>query len=364
MKAAEENKPEEIDLLVVQGADIRTRNAWGRNALHIAASKGNLEAIKCLLSLEIKVDSRVDYDGWTGFGTTSLHEASRKGHYEVVEYLVSRGSDINTGDKNGLRPLHWAVLKSNKPLVEFFLKAGAKIDVQDKDGRTALHCASAKGNEDIVLLLIDYKADREKKTFITIADNGIKAVQAAAGRGWINIVKILLAKSNTSASDMCDVEHSRAMSLQDAVVSGQAEIVEWFIDQGEDINDKDSLGKTVLHRASLAGNPYVAKVLVRHGADINAQDNFGVTALLLATMQGNEEVVRELAKVPSIDINARGGHGCTALMLAAGQGHEGVVQELLRVPSIDAKADYSYMTKFILNAVEVVLHILELVAWI
>ncbi len=90
LRAAAENRPDEVEALIKQGADIRTRNARNKNVLHVAAHAGHIEVIKRLLDLGSRVNAKSDFDWWTGWGTTALHEATHKGH---VEY---HGQNIDT----------------------------------------------------------------------------------------------------------------------------------------------------------------------------------------------------------------------------------------------------------------------------
>src|SRR4029079_10325283 len=60
--AALENKCRSIQILVNHGADINKTTLWGSTALILAAVKGNINAVQCLLdNLDINIDQQDDY---------------------------------------------------------------------------------------------------------------------------------------------------------------------------------------------------------------------------------------------------------------------------------------------------------------
>lgn len=58
----------------------------GDSCLHIAAGRGDLQAVKLLVDAGINVNLRGD------LGNTPLHYAHKSAHTEVVEFLIIRGA--------------------------------------------------------------------------------------------------------------------------------------------------------------------------------------------------------------------------------------------------------------------------------
>jgi ankyrin repeat protein len=69
------------------------------------------------------------------------------------------------------------------------------------------------------------------------------------------------------------------------------DIVGLLLDHGADVNAKDKLGWTVLHRAAFDGQKEMVGYLVTRGADLNAKNNNGWTPLHCAAFKGHKEVV-------------------------------------------------------------------------
>jgi ankyrin repeat protein len=66
---------------------------------------------------------------------------------------------------------------------------------------------------------------------------------------------------------------------------------------GEEVNQRDANGDTVLHYAAFGGSAEVIRNLVAFGADPNVQDASGKTPLQVAQEAGHEEAVEVLQEL-------------------------------------------------------------------
>lgn len=120
----------------------------GETALHRAASRGHLQAVRLLL------DGGASVDAVDGEGVTPLVLAAYRGQTDVVKLLLERGAFVNAQEKrNGHSSLSHAVGRGDKALVAVLLSHGADPRLKSADGRTALDRAEANGATELVALL-------------------------------------------------------------------------------------------------------------------------------------------------------------------------------------------------------------------
>ena len=96
-------------------------------------------------------------------------------------------------------------------------------------------------------------------------------MDCAAREGRLKVVQYL---------ESCGAEiKSDSTSLYYAAYSDNAELVEYLLDKGVNVNTKYRRGETALHAAAGFANCKVVELLLAHGAEINAQDDDGQTPL-------------------------------------------------------------------------------------
>lgn len=134
-----------------------------------------------------------------------------------------------------------------------------------------------------------------------------------------------------------------AEQLHAAVRAGNLEEVARLIAQGVAVDARDSLGSTPLIDAAWTGNAEICQFLIEHGADVNAQHReAGSTALEYAVLTGRVAVVKLLlAASARVDTPYRDQQ--TVLHLAAARGNLQIAELLLAahadVSSLDAHDD-------------------------
>jgi len=105
--------------------DINSRDSLGAQAIHCAAYRGRLRAVKYLVENGADVNSRGPG------GATPLLLASMASHMTVmggdypgvVGFLIEKGADVNAKNTSGYSPLHFA---KNRKVIKLLRKAGAK----------------------------------------------------------------------------------------------------------------------------------------------------------------------------------------------------------------------------------------------
>ncbi|MBI5892070.1 MAG: ankyrin repeat domain-containing protein [Deltaproteobacteria bacterium] len=82
--------------------------------------------------------------------------------------------------------------------------------------------------------------------------------------------------------------------LTKAAESGDINAVKRLLNEGADVNAKDSNNWTALTEAARDGNTEIVKLLIEKGADVHAKAYKGYSALMVAALGGNTEIVKLL----------------------------------------------------------------------
>ncbi len=123
-----------------------------------------------------------------------------------------------------------------------------------------------------------------------------------------------------------------------ATVDGNKALVEFLINNGADVNEKDNKGWTPLMRAvtvcrsqegkGMKGLAGMADLLISKGAALDEHREDGLTALMLAAINGDEDMVRLLI-ARGADVNAKELWGYSALIFAE-KNNRATVTSILR----------------------------------
>ena len=119
------------------------------------------------------------------------------------------------------------------------------------------------------------------------------------------------------------------MEFWTACAVDDLERVRQLIQDGQDVNRGNSIGRTPFMEAAYWGHDQVVCELIRAGADVNGKDNIKRSALHCASWRGHSSVVTTLAEAGA-NLNEQDWRGLTPLMKAAYWGHTNVVVELIR----------------------------------
>ena len=229
----------------------------------------------------------------------------------VVEFLQDNGAGRGLENLANMSALLVAAREGRTDLLNVFLLYGADINSRDWAGRTPLMLAAQYGQIHAAKLLLERGAD------INAADPyGRSAVSCAAKGKHREVVELL-------------TSHGADMPPSPVVMATAVdkETTQRVIEDGDDINERDSVGRTNLIRALERGDGEVVCRLLRAGVDVRAKDNFGRTALMVAAKEGPADVVKLLLEAVA-DANAKDINGESALQRAKNRGHKDIVKLL------------------------------------
>lgn len=127
--AARAGDLEQVQKLVVQGADVNAKAVRDETPLMLAALAGQGEIVNYLLQRGADIDAR------NASGMTTLHAAAYAGHTEIVSLLIAKGAAINDASNHfGVTPLHLASEENRLGTVEELLKHGANVAAIERNG--------------------------------------------------------------------------------------------------------------------------------------------------------------------------------------------------------------------------------------
>ena len=119
--------------------------------------------------------------------------------------------------------------------------------------------------------------------------------------GCLNVVKTLIAfkkkyqqPTQYSVEDVAKFESISVMMV--AAIYGHADVVEYLLKEGADINTTKSSGDTALMVACARGHERVIHVLLDRNADVSITNNFGMNALVASIVNKSITGVRTLLK--------------------------------------------------------------------
>lgn len=124
-----------VDLLLRKDAAVNAQSFHGQTALHLAASKDNLDLVRKLIGH--KASTRLKDKR----GQLPLHRAAAVGSMPIVRLLLENQSPVNASDVDGMTALHHAISEGHGDAAMALLKAGAETDRKDVDGRLAIEMA-------------------------------------------------------------------------------------------------------------------------------------------------------------------------------------------------------------------------------
>ncbi|NXD26149.1 TANC1 protein, partial [Spelaeornis formosus] len=323
-------------LLILAGANVNYRTEVLNNApvLCVQSHLGHEEVVTLLLEFGAAID------GTSENGMTALSYAAAAGHMNIVALLCRKGAKADLADKKGQCALVHSALRGHCGILEFLLGLPGAADSPRKCQalQQALTAAASMGHCQVVRYILAVAKDHGMDINDTDALWGETALTAAAGRGKLEVCKLLLG-------------HGAAVSrgskrgvppLLCAVRQGHWQIAKLLVEHGAEVNLSDKQGRTPLMVASCEGHLSTVEFLLSEGATVSSLDKEGLTALSWACLKGHKEVVQYLvekgAATDQTDKNGR-----TPLDLAAFYGDADIVQYLVEKGAVIEHVDHSGM---------------------
>ena len=257
--ATHSNGAIEIALALIQaGADINAKNCIDQTPLHLAAAAGNLKITNVL------IQAGADINAQDICIETPLHMAAcKKNGIEIIEALHRAGADINLQDDALETPLHVSTSMDNIEGVKTLLNLNANKEIKNKYGKTPLQIASWKNNQEMIALLTNHQSKEHLNIFQPLNEGSKKMTEQTNQNEPLletpfeNAVTLIAKNTVFHAIEKGDLETVKsyvetgfqvnadlgvATPLSVATAHNQAEIADFLILQGADINNADMDG--------------------------------------------------------------------------------------------------------------------------
>lgn len=138
-----------LPLLAGPGFAAWASEAVSAPALHAAAGRNDVPAIRRLLAEGAKLDER------DGSGATALLVATHANRVEAAQALIEAGADVNAKDHIQDSPYLYAGARGHLDILKLTLAHGADLRSTNRYGGTALIPAAERGHVETVRTLIE-----------------------------------------------------------------------------------------------------------------------------------------------------------------------------------------------------------------
>ncbi|KAK8860719.1 hypothetical protein M9Y10_012384 [Tritrichomonas musculus] len=312
---------ESIKILLDHEINVNAKTAIVQESpLHLAVQENMLDVIQILLDKEADIEStNIGYE-------TPLYTAIRFGRKESLILLLERNAQVNVVNSEGITPLIVAIQLHRKELAVEILKKNPDLmmgelnpfEVSQNSGELELFDIITQINPDLANAnkpvrsrpssrimkqpigapIFDAIKSRNqnllrrllsKPTELNINDPkyGIPLFKAIES-GSLECVRLLL----SAGSDIQFKDNKTAIEY--AIECHQKEIVEFFIDEGVDLNETDKNNEGPIFYAVRSKDPDMVNLLASNGSSVNVINSSNMSPLYVAIGIKQKEIVELL----------------------------------------------------------------------
>lgn len=173
---------------------------------------------------------------FTDPNVATLAKAAANGDTKTIDELVAKGVDVNSKGKDGATPLLWALGSLNRAGVERLLEHGADPDVKLPGGSSPIYIAAGASDSEFLKMMLNHGGDPN----------------------YLH-------------------EKRKHTLLFSAIMQRNLDTIEILVDNGADINHRNSHGNTPLIFAAGLNHHHIVYRLLELGADYSITNNWGNT---------------------------------------------------------------------------------------
>lgn len=190
----------------------------------------------------------------------------------------------NTDKIRYQREWHDWARSENLASLQEALEDGQDINEVVMDGLSAASICALEGKVRLFEFL------REKGADFTLFDgNKMNTLMCSAKAGTVKIAAKILARGEPKTA-LSALNENRQTVLHFAASTGRADMIQFLLSKGAEVNVKDIDGNTPLHMSMLGNSALAVKLLLSAGADTNAENAKNQTP---AKMSGGNSAARK-----------------------------------------------------------------------
>ncbi|KFD58211.1 LOW QUALITY PROTEIN: hypothetical protein M513_00974 [Trichuris suis] len=283
-----------LKVLINEGAELHHLNNRGDSALHLAASAGQVNAVKYLIR-------KVNLNVLNTCKETPLHVAVRSGCVDTTLcLLMSEGIDVNARDMHGNSPLHIACLHGFTMIVSLLCNFKPNLSLRNKAGETPLICSTIRGHLDCAFALKAAGVDLGETDGMSRT-----ALHLAILNRNTNLAQPLIeSMDDLNLYDEANIQGSSTLCISDgnsplhlACKEGLSTLVRNLCQRGMNVDHVNQLGNAPLHIACQQNHLDVVKQLCLAECNVNLKDKDGRTGEMIASARGHSEIYELLKRV-------------------------------------------------------------------
>ncbi len=258
---------------------------------------------------------------------------AKKAFNDLVNKIKADPKEINSTDSyHGSTLLMYASQQGNTKMVNLLLDKKANINKKGKNEITALHFAVSSGNKETVELLLNKGANLNIKSKIDIGDKKEERniMEYALGtiynwnkklKGNSEIIKLLIEKGKFSVNSKDMPGNNNDPLILRAATRGDVDFAKYLINKDADIDSQNSNKYTPLLTAAENGDLDMLKLLIKNKADLTKRDEWGNGVLhraLSPSLVDSSDALEFLMK-QNLDPNSIDKYGETPIFSACDQ---------------------------------------------
>ncbi|NXC51194.1 ANR42 protein, partial [Penelope pileata] len=283
--AAHSGSLECLHWLLWHGADVTRVTDRGWTAAHLAAIRGQDACMQALLINGANLEARDDR------GCTPSHLAAAHGQSYTLQTLLRGGANANISDRNDWKPVHYAAFHGRLGCLQLLVRWGACIDDVDNNGNLPAHLAAVEGHLHCFKFLVNKKAS-VRHTLKARNDHGETPRDLAERFYKDNVLQYI--DSVEKEGEQSETQEVLAFPAHDAACKGDLLALRKLVKSGViNINERDDLGSTLMHKAAGQGHIHCLQWLIEMGADCDITDDAGETP---------KDVAKRFAQLAAVEL--------------------------------------------------------------